>query len=54
MTVFHMDECLDWEGKLLARNDPYNFTAGSVPNWPLSAKKSENFQRYRRVETDGS
>ncbi|MDB4866387.1 MAG: hypothetical protein JWR03_720 [Cohnella sp.] len=25
MTVFHMDECLDWEGKLLARNDPYNF-----------------------------
>ncbi|SDW17417.1 hypothetical protein [Paenibacillus sp. CF384] len=25
MTVFHMDECLDWEGKLLSRNDPYNF-----------------------------
>ena len=25
LTVFHMDECLDWEGKLLARNDPYNF-----------------------------
>jgi len=25
MTVFHMDECLDWEGKLLAKNDPYNF-----------------------------
>lgn len=23
--VFHMDECLDWEGKLLAENDPYNF-----------------------------
>lgn len=23
--VFHMDECLDWEGQLLARNDPYNF-----------------------------
>ena len=23
--VFHMDECLDWEGKLLAKNDPYNF-----------------------------
>jgi len=20
-----MDECLDWEGKLLAKNDPYNF-----------------------------
>ena len=25
MIVFHMDECLDWEGKLLATNDPYNF-----------------------------
>lgn len=23
--VFHMDECLDWEGQLLAENDPYNF-----------------------------
>lgn len=25
MTVFHMDECLDWEGKLLPENHPYNF-----------------------------
>jgi len=25
VTVFHMDECLDWEGRLLAKNDPYNF-----------------------------
>ncbi|UXX80975.1 hypothetical protein N7E81_07670 [Reichenbachiella carrageenanivorans] len=25
VTVFHMDECLDWEGNLLAKNDPYNF-----------------------------
>jgi len=25
VTVFHMDECLDWEGKPLAKNDPYNF-----------------------------
>lgn len=24
-TVFHMDECLDWQGKLLAKDDPYNF-----------------------------
>ena len=23
--VFHMDECLDWEGNLLAKNDPHNF-----------------------------
>ncbi len=25
MTVFHMDECLDWEGNLLPYNNPYNF-----------------------------
>lgn len=25
LTVFHMDECLDWQAKLLAKNDPYNF-----------------------------
>jgi glucosamine-6-phosphate deaminase len=25
LVVFHMDECLDWEGNLLAENDPYNF-----------------------------
>ncbi len=23
--VFHMDECLNWEGNLLPRNHPYNF-----------------------------
>lgn len=23
--VFHMDECLDWQGRLLPRNHPYNF-----------------------------
>jgi glucosamine-6-phosphate deaminase len=25
LVVFHMDECLNWEGNLLAKNDPYNF-----------------------------
>lgn len=25
VTVFHMDECLDWQGRLLAEDDPYNF-----------------------------
>ena len=25
LVVFHMDECLDWQGQLLAENDPYNF-----------------------------
>jgi len=23
--IFHMDECLDWEGRELAEKDPYNF-----------------------------
>lgn len=23
--IFHMDECLDWQGGLLAKNDPFNF-----------------------------
>jgi glucosamine-6-phosphate deaminase len=25
LTVFHMDECLDWQGRLLPTNHPYNF-----------------------------
>ena len=25
LTVFHMDECLDWQGRPLAANHPYNF-----------------------------
>src|SRR6266446_4186483 len=25
LTVFHMDECLNWQGKLLPKNHPYNF-----------------------------
>lgn len=25
VTVFHMDECLNWEGQLLPKNHPYNF-----------------------------
>ncbi len=25
LEVFHMDECLDWQGRLLPKNHPYNF-----------------------------
>jgi len=25
LTVFHMDECLDWQGRLLPEGHPYNF-----------------------------
>ena len=27
LEVFHMDECLDWQGNLLDEGDPYNFRA---------------------------
>lgn len=27
LVVFHMDECLDWQGQELAEDDPYNFRA---------------------------
>jgi glucosamine-6-phosphate deaminase len=27
LTVFHMDECLDWQGRLLPRTHPLNFRA---------------------------
>lgn len=27
VVVFHMDECLDWEGRLLPEGHPYNFRA---------------------------
>lgn len=27
LTVFHMDECLDWQGRPLPTNHPYNFGA---------------------------
>ena len=32
LTVFHMDECLDWQGNLLAHNDPHNFRS-CMENW---------------------
>ena len=25
LVVFHMDECLDWQGRTLSKNHPYNF-----------------------------
>jgi glucosamine-6-phosphate deaminase len=25
LVVFHMDDCLDWQGKILPKNHPYNF-----------------------------
>jgi glucosamine-6-phosphate deaminase len=39
VTVFHMDENLDWEGKLLPRSHPYNFRGFMEENFygPIEA-----------------
>jgi glucosamine-6-phosphate deaminase len=33
MVVFHMDECLDWQGKLLPENHPQNFRSYMEKNF---------------------
>lgn len=49
LTVFHMDECLDWEGKLLPENHPYNFRTsmekvfyGGIPD-SLNVPKNQRY-----------
>jgi glucosamine-6-phosphate deaminase len=47
VVIFHMDECLDWEGNLLAKNDPHNFRTFMEKYFydsvdPNLAVKSEN------------
>lgn len=40
VTIFHMDECLNWQGKLLPKNHPYNFRTFMEHNFyePVDAK----------------
>ena len=47
LTVFHMDECLDWQGRELPRNHPYSFRGFMERNFygPISQElnvKDEN------------
>jgi len=59
VTVFHMDECLDWQGRLLPRNHPYNFRAfmerefyGGIPpelNVPLEQRIWAEPDRVERI-----
>lgn len=62
LTVFHMDECLDWQGRLLPRNHPLNFrtTMEQVFYGPLDPSltvpesqrfwmEPENLPRYRQA-----
>lgn len=39
LVVFHMDECLDWEGGLLDEGDPYNFRSFMEKNFYAPVKK---------------
>ncbi len=49
LTVFHMDECLDWQGQMLPANHPYNFRTFMEkyfydPIWPqLSVPEEQRF-----------
>lgn len=50
VTIFHMDECLDWQGNLLAEDDPYNFKTfmlrefyGPIRSRLNVLKKNRNF-----------
>lgn len=40
VTIFHMDECLNWQGKLLPKNHPYNFRTFMEKNFyePVNSK----------------
>lgn len=42
MTVFHMDECLDWEGNLLPEHHPYNFRTFMEQNFYGGIKEELN------------
>lgn len=55
--VFHMDECLDWQGRLLAENDPYNFCTFMKKNFydpilpELNVKEeNRNFLKPNNIE----
>jgi glucosamine-6-phosphate deaminase len=57
LTVFHMDECLDWEGNLLAKNDPYNFRTfmeqhfyGGIPDDLAVPEDQRIFPEPNRIE----
>jgi glucosamine-6-phosphate deaminase len=39
LVVFHMDECLDWDGSLLDECDPYNFRSFMLKHFYAPVKK---------------
>lgn len=58
VVVFHMDECLDWQGQLLAENDPYNFRTtmnklfyGGIEKNLAVLPENRNFPEPANMET---
>jgi glucosamine-6-phosphate deaminase len=47
-TVFHMDECLDWQGRLLPENHPYNFRTFMEKHFYGGIEKSLNVPEKKR------
>lgn len=47
-TVFHMDECLDWQGQLLPKNHPYNFRTFMETYFYGPVKKELNVPEEQR------
>lgn len=49
LTVFHMDECLDWQGRLLPKNHPLNFRTFMEKNFYGGIPKNLNVPPSRRI-----
>jgi glucosamine-6-phosphate deaminase len=46
--VFHMDECLDWQGRILPRGHPYNFRTFMERHFYGGIPKDRNVAEDRR------
>ncbi|MEO5979073.1 MAG: hypothetical protein ABIS36_23130 [Chryseolinea sp.] len=49
LTVFHMDECLDWQGRELPRNHPYSFRGFMEKKFYGPIKRELNVRDENRV-----
>jgi len=48
VAVFHMDECLDWQGQELPENDPYNFKTFMLKHFYGGIKPSLEIPKENR------
>jgi glucosamine-6-phosphate deaminase len=53
VTVFHMDECLDWQGQELPRQHPYSFRGFMERNFYGPVKSELNVPSQNRVWLNG-